>query len=193
MHPSFSEHRLRLTEPSICDASVKQYSGYLDIMDGRHLFYWCVVTLFSWHDVGRRCSFDCRFFESRGSPKDDPLVLWINGGPGCSSSTGLLFELGPCTISDEGRNTTYNKHSWINHANIIFLDQPVGTGFSYSSDGSTVSTSPVAGQDVYAFLELFLERLPKYANKPFHIATESYGGTFTPYIASVIHKKNKEL
>ena len=65
--------------------------------------------------------------------------------------------------------------------------------FRSSSDGSTVSTSPVAGQDVYAFLELFLERLPEYANQPFHIATESYGGIFAPNIASVIHKKNKEL
>jgi cathepsin A (carboxypeptidase C) len=136
---------------------------------------------------------NCRFFESRGSPKDDPLVLWMNGGPGCSSSTGLLFELGPCRISDEGKNTTFNEHSWINHANIVFLDQPVNTGFSYSTDGSTVNTSPDAGQDVYIFLELFLGKFPEYAKNPFHIATESYGGTYAPNIASIIHKKNKEL
>lgn len=134
-----------------------------------------------------------RFFESRNDPENDPLILWLNGGPGCSSSTGLLFELGPCSIADDGKNVTYNPHSWNTRANIIFLDQPVNVGFSYSSDGSSVNTSPVAGVDVYAFLELFLMRYPKYAKAPFHIAAESYGGTYAPNFASVIYKKNKEL
>lgn len=134
-----------------------------------------------------------RFFESRKAPADAPLVLWLNGGPGCSSSTGLLFELGPCSIANNGHNTTYNPHSWNSDANIIFLDQPVNVGFSYADDGTTVSTSPVAGKDVYAFLELFLNRYPKYANAPFHIAAESYGGTYAPNFASVIFKANHEL
>ena len=102
------------------------------------------------------------------------------------------MELGPCHIADEGRNTTLNAHSWNEHANIIFLDQPINVGYSYSDDGSTVNTSPVAGEDVHAFLELFLARFPKYADKPFHLAAESYGGTYAPNIASVIYKKNKE-
>lgn len=88
---------------------------------------------------------------------------------------------------------THNPDSWNEHANIIFLDQPVNVGYSYSSDGSTVNTSPVAGQDVYAFLELFLSRYTKYADLPFHLAAESYGGTYAPNIASIIHKKNQEL
>ena len=134
-----------------------------------------------------------RFFESRSSPADAPLVLWLNGGPGCSSSTGLLFELGPCSIVNEGKNTTYNPYSWNTHANIIFLDQPVNVGYSYAEDGTTVDTSPVAGKDVYAFLEIFLNRFPKYANQPFHLAAESYGGTYAPNIANVIYKQNKEL
>lgn len=132
----------------------------------------------------------CRFFESRTAPEDAPLVLWLNGGPGCSSSTGLLFELGPCNIAQEGTNTTHNKYGWNSHANIIFLDQPVNVGFSYSDDGSTVNTSPAAGEDVYAFLELFLTRFPKYAKAPFHLAAESYGGTYAPNIAAVIHREN---
>jgi cathepsin A (carboxypeptidase C) len=119
-------------------------------------------------------------------------VLWLNGGPGCSSSTGLLFELGPCSIADDGKNTTHNPYSWNTNANVIFLDQPVNVGFSYSTDG-TVNNSPAAGKDVYAFLELFLGRFPQYASAPFHIAAESYGGTYAPNIASVIHKANKEL
>ncbi|KAG6854174.1 hypothetical protein C0991_009826 [Blastosporella zonata] len=133
------------------------------------------------------------FFESRTSPADAPLVLWLNGGPGCSSSTGLLFELGPCRVANEGQNTTFNPHSWNNNANIIFLDQPVNVGYSYADDGTTVSTSPVAGKDVYAFLQLFLNRFPQYSTQPFHLAAESYGGTYAPNFANVIYNENKQL
>jgi cathepsin A (carboxypeptidase C) len=124
----------------------------------------------------------------------------LNGGPGCSSSTGLLFELGPCSIAKNVTSsttsapfTTYNPFSWTEHANILFLDQPVNVGFSYSSDGSTASNSPAAAKDVWAFLELFLTRFPEYAEADFHIAAESYGGHYAPNIASVVHKKNKEI
>ncbi|KAK0492073.1 Alpha/Beta hydrolase protein [Armillaria luteobubalina] len=172
-HASFEQHQLRVTKPQLCDPTVKQYSGYLDIEEDKHLFFW--------------------FFESRDSPKDDPLILWLNGGPGCSSSTGLLFELGPCRVGELGHNTTSNPDSWNSHANIIFLDQPVNVGFSYADNGKTVSTSPVAGKDVYAFLELFFHRFSEYSDLPFHIAAESYGGTYAPNIASVVHGENKKL
>jgi len=169
----FAKYQLRITEPDLCDSSVKQYSGYLDVAEDKHLFFW--------------------FFESRSSPADAPLVLWLNGGPGCSSSTGLLFELGPCSISNEGKNTTHNPYSWTSHANVIFLDQPVNVGFSYADDGTTVSTSPVAGKDVYAFLQLFLNRFPEYSKQPFHIAAESYGGTYAPNFAKIMYQENKKL
>ncbi|KAG6811216.1 hypothetical protein H0H92_008511 [Tricholoma furcatifolium] len=169
----FDRHQLRVTEPNLCDTSVKQYSGYLDVADDKHLFFW--------------------FFESRNAPEDAPLVLWLNGGPGCSSSTGLLFELGPCSVANEGKNTTFNPHSWNNNANIIFLDQPVNVGYSYADDGTTVSTSPVAAKDVYAFLQLFLNRFPEYSTLPFHIAAESYGGTYAPNFANNIFQENKQL
>ncbi|TRM61781.1 Alpha/Beta hydrolase protein [Schizophyllum amplum] len=172
-HPAFDQHQLRVTEPELCDASVKQYSGYLDIAADKHLFFW--------------------FFESRNSPKDDPVLLWLNGGPGCSSSTGLLFELGPCRVSEEGLNTTFNPHSWTERANILFLDQPVDVGFSYAEEGTTVNTSPVSATDVYAFLELFMNRFPEYSTQAFHVAAESYGGHYGPNIGSVIHKENKAV
>ncbi|OJA18684.1 hypothetical protein AZE42_08634 [Rhizopogon vesiculosus] len=76
---------------------------------------------------------------------------------------------------------------------MIFLDQPINTGYSYSDDGSTVSTSPVAGKDVYAFMELFLSRFPEYSTQPFHIAAESYGGTYVPHIANIIYTENKKI
>ncbi|KAJ7655989.1 carboxypeptidase C [Mycena polygramma] len=176
LHEAFSERQLRITKPELCDTSVKQYSGYFDIADDKHLFFW--------------------FFESRNSPASDPLVLWINGGPvntGASSMTGLLFELGPCSIANQGTNTTLNKYSWTSRANIIFLDQPVNVGFSYADGNTTVDTSPVAGKDVYAFLELFLSRFPKYSKQAFHISGESYAGTYLPNIARAIWAGNKQL
>lgn len=149
-----------------------QYSGYLDIAEDKHLFFW--------------------FFESRSTPSKSPLVLWLNGGPGCSSSTGLLFELGPCAIKNEGKSTEVNKYSWSTHANMIFLDQPVNVGYSYS-DGPVINNTPDAADDVYAFLQLFIGRFDKYAKLPFHIAAESYGGRYAPLIASTIHAHNQEL
>ena len=87
----------------------------------------------------------------------------MNGGPGCSSSTGLLFELGPCSIANEGQNTTYNKYSWTESANVIFIDSPVNVGYSYG--GKTVNSSPDTAEDLYAFMQLFYAKFPKFAKK----------------------------
>ena len=116
--------------------------------------------------------------------------MWLNGGPGCSSTTGLLFENGPCTITSP--NTTVpNPHSWNNATNMLFLDQPIGTGFSYASDGSKVDTLADLAVDVYAFLQLFSARFPALGEKPLHLAAESWGGHYGPHIASYVHAMNK--
>ncbi|WVR09210.1 hypothetical protein IAU60_006272 [Kwoniella sp. DSM 27419] len=159
-HPAFPEHRLRVVQPELCDPTVHQLSGYLDISETRHLFFW--------------------FEESRHKPKEDPLVLWLNGGPGCSSTTGLLFELGGCNIADKGENVTFNEFSWNNVANVLFLDREV-------------NNSPAAAEDVYAFLMLFISKFREYSKQEFHIAGESYAGTYIPNIASVIYKNNLAL
>lgn len=144
--------------------TVKQYTGYLDVVDqDKHFFYWA--------------------FESRNDPKKDPIVLWLNGGPGCSSLTGLFFELGPSSINAK-LETVHNPHSWNNNATVIFLDQPVNVGFSYSSNG--VADTVAAGEDVYAFLQLFFKKYPQYAELDFHIAGESYAGHYIPVFAAEI-------
>lgn len=151
------------------DPGVKQYSGYLDDDENdKHLFYW--------------------FFESRNDPMHDPVLLWLNGGPGCSSLTGLLMELGPSSVTED-IELKYNPFSWNNNASVIFLDQPVNTGFSYS--GGSVSNTIAASKDVYALLTLFFEQFPEYAKQDFHIAGESYAGHYIPVFAHEIlgHKK----
>jgi cathepsin A (carboxypeptidase C) len=148
---------------------VKQYSGYLDDEENdKHLFYW--------------------FFESRNDPKNDPVILWLNGGPGCSSLTGLFLELGPSSI-DSKLKLHDNPYSWNANASVIFLDQPVNVGYSYS--GSSVSNTIAAGKDVYALLTLFFKQFPEYAKQDFHIAGESYAGHYIPVFTSEIlsHKK----
>jgi len=162
--------RTKSVDPGVLGVDkVKQYSGYLDDEeDDKHLFYW--------------------FFESRNDPKNDPVVLWLNGGPGCSSLTGLFMELGPSSINEKGE-VVYNPASWNANASVIFLDQPVNVGYSYS--GSSVSNTVAAGKDVYALMTLFFKQFPEYAEQAFHIAGESYAGHYIPVFASEIlsHKK----
>lgn len=129
-------------------------------------------------------------FESRNDPANDPVVLWLNGGPGCSSLTGLFMELGPSTV-DENIKLVSNEHAWNSNATVIFLDQPVNTGFSYSSD--SVDSTVAASKDVYAFLTLFFEQYPDYAKQDFHIAGESYAGHYIPVFASDILKQESNI
>lgn len=131
------------------------------------------------------------FFESRNDPKNDPVVLWLNGGPGCSSLTGLFLELGPSSI-DKKLNTVFNEYSWNQNASVIFLDQPVNVGYSYS--GGAVSNTVAAGKDVYALLTLFFHQFPQYAKQDFHIAGESYAGHYIPVFTSeILSHKNRNI
>ncbi|KAM0788352.1 hypothetical protein ACM66B_001493 [Microbotryomycetes sp. NB124-2] len=168
-HPEFPSYQIRMKESSDwCDSSSKSYSGYLDIDTDTHLFF--------------------VFFEARHKPSEAPVVLWLNGGPGCSSMTGLLFELGPCSIANEGKNTTYNKYSWTESANVIFIDSPVNVGYSYG--GKSVNSSPETAEDLYAFLQLFYNKFPKFAKNDLHVTGESYAGTYIPNVGATIHKYN---
>ncbi|VDK27408.1 unnamed protein product [Anisakis simplex] len=74
-----------------------------------------------------------RFVESQNDPKNDPLVLWFNGGPGCSSLGGLIEELGPFYPNPDGKTLFENRFSWNKFANVIFLESPRDVGFSYRS------------------------------------------------------------
>lgn len=165
--------RVRTVDPSKLNVdNVKQFSGYLDDeANDKHLFYW--------------------FFESRNDPANDPVVLWLNGGPGCSSLTGLFLELGPASI-DKKLKVVNNPYSWNNNASVIFLDQPVNVGFSYS--GSSVSNTVAAGKDIYALLTLFFHQFPQYAKQDFHIAGESYAGHYIPVFTSeILSHKNRNI
>lgn len=121
--------RYKPVPAGICelDPNVKSYSGYADIGDNQHIFFW--------------------FFEARPSSSPEayataqedaplnatnaPLTVWINGGPGSSSMIGLFQELGPCGVGPDLKPFN-NPYSWTNASNMLFIDQPSMVGFSYS-------------------------------------------------------------
>ncbi|RKF81595.1 Carboxypeptidase Y-like protein A [Golovinomyces cichoracearum] len=172
---NFESYNLRSkkVDPSLLSVdTVKQYSGYLDDNENdKHLFYW--------------------FFESRNDPENDPVILWLNGGPGCSSLTGLFVELGPASI-DKNIHLVHNPYSWNSNASVIFLDQPVNVGYSYS--GRSVSNTVAASKDIYALLTLFFRQFPQYAKQDLHIAGESYAGHYIPVFAhEILSHKNRNI
>ncbi|KAH9913665.1 Alpha/Beta hydrolase protein [Fomitopsis serialis] len=174
-HASLPGYAVRVKKTEFCDPTVNVYTGYLDVDYGaKHLFFY--------------------FFESRREPETDDVMMWINGGPGCSSSMGLLMELGPCQIDMTGTShnrTTWNPYSWNAEANIFFLDQPVGVGFSYADYGETIETTEDATRNVHAFITIFFQTFTEFAGRPLHLAGESYGGRYLPAFASYIYDQNR--
>ncbi|KAJ7519140.1 hypothetical protein O6H91_20G024700 [Diphasiastrum complanatum] len=141
-------------------------------------------------------TFDARmfyfFFESRGNKTDDPLVLWLSGGPGCGSEVALFYENGPFHITDD-LSLVWNDYGWDKVSNIIFLDQPVGTGFSYSTDFRDIRHEEGGvSEDVYDFLEAFFKAHPQYLKNAFFVTGESYAGHYVPAVTSRIHSNNKK-
>ncbi|OHE93420.1 hypothetical protein CORC01_11285 [Colletotrichum orchidophilum] len=165
--PGFSL-RLGPDTASVCNSSTPGITGFIDAIDGddeSHLFFW--------------------LFESKHRPSNDPVILWMTGGPGASSiGYGNLMELGPCRIAPEGGYTIDNPYGWNTNATLIFVDQPVSVGYS------TGSNIPRGLQEASQMMDQFLRQLmiafPQYADLDFYIAGESYGGSWVPALASTI-------
>ncbi|KAL0479222.1 serine carboxypeptidase-like protein [Acrasis kona] len=124
------------------------------------------------------------FFEG---PKDAPVMMWLNGGPGCSSQIGLFAELGPLRIKED-ITLERNPDSWLNHVSLLFVDQPIGTGYS-SADGREHFTEneDEVTDHLYSLLSQFLVDHPEY-DVDFYLAGESYAGKFIPSLAERIVK-----
>ncbi|KAG7389971.1 hypothetical protein PHYPSEUDO_009229 [Phytophthora pseudosyringae] len=131
------------------------------------------------------------FYESRGSPETDPLVLWLTGGPGSSSMFALLTENGPCTIQPD-LTTKFNPYAWNSNANVIWLDQPTGVGYSFGSPADKDYNETNVGENIYWFLRGFLEQHPQYQGREFFVTGESYGGHYVPAAAHYLWEVNKQ-
>ncbi|KAF2170191.1 hypothetical protein M409DRAFT_19794 [Zasmidium cellare ATCC 36951] len=113
------------------------------------------------------------FFESRKDPKNAPLAIWLNGGPGGSSLLGALSENGPCFVHNDSRTTYLNPWSWNNEVNLLFIDQPNQVGYSYDVlTNVTVDIGPHGEQDEYIKPADFSEGIPEQ-NNTFLVGTSS--------------------
>jgi carboxypeptidase C (cathepsin A) len=178
--PSGWSAGLSLHRPRICEDpsnGVKQYSGYLTInsTEYKSFFFW--------------------FVEARKDPLNAPTALWFSGGPGASSMFALVGENGPCWVLNKTANgepsVEYNPFSWTEAANMIWVDQPSGTGFSIGTNSVVKSEHEVA-DDMYLFLEAFLLQFPQYG-KAIYLVGESFGGHYVTSIAHKIVQMNKQI
>merc|ERR1712157_339741 len=155
---------------ALCDDSVEQEAGYYRVTGTRDLnmFYW--------------------YFESRSDPANDPVILWMTGGPGCSDATALFLENGPCLLDGGRAFPRRNEFSWTSAASVIYIDQPCGVGYSYSNGSKSDEDHNEKGvaKHVGSFLLDFFEAHPELRDRPFYIFGESYGGHYVPAVASAV-------
>lgn len=148
----------------------QQFSGYITIDEKqqRSLFYY--------------------FVQAQNDPAaSKPLVLWLNGGPGCSSiGAGAFVEHGP--FKPSGNVLVQNQYSWNKEANMLYLESPAGVGFSYSANKSFYASvnDEITAKDNLMFLERWFDKFPEYKNRDFFITGESYAGHYVPQLAHLI-------
>jgi len=154
---------------------IESYSGFLtvDKPNNGNMFFW--------------------FFPAEEDPENAPVVIWLQGGPGGSSMFGLLKLHGPIitTVDEENLLTgvARNPYSWGRKHNMIYIDNPVGAGFSFSDQLPT--TQDMVSDNLYEFLQQWYTLFPAYQTNPFYAFGESYAGKFVPSITKRIHDENE--
>ncbi|KAL9450210.1 hypothetical protein AB3S75_012024 [Citrus x aurantiifolia] len=132
------------------------------------------------------------FVKSEKNPKEDPLLLWLTGGPGCSAFSGLAYEIGPVnfnTVEYNGSLPTLrlNPYSWTKEASILFVDSPVGTGFSYARTPHASQTGDFKQvHHLDQFLRKWLMDHPEFISNPFYVGGDSYSGITVPALVQRI-------
>ncbi|GAM28682.1 hypothetical protein SAMD00019534_118580 [Acytostelium subglobosum LB1] len=160
-------------EDKLNDVTPFSYSGFFTVNEtyDQNLFYW--------------------FFEAQNGNKDAPVLLWLQGGPGGSSLFGLFVENGPYSILDNLTMVPKNV-TWNSEYHMLYVDNPVGTGFSYTTDmrGYNTNQDEIAA-NLYSLLTQFYGIFPQYADNDFYVTGESYAGKYVPSLAYYILQQNK--
>jgi vitellogenic carboxypeptidase-like protein len=160
-----------VSHPEMDALGIKSYSGYLTV-DEKHnsnLFFW--------------------FFEAKMDAAKAPVVLWLQGGPGASSMFGLFTENGPFWLKTATKLSP-RKYSWHLNHNLIYIDNPVGTGFSFTDDGYSKNEKEV-GHNLYEGLKQFFTLFEELQPNDFFVTGESYAGKYVPAVSYTIHEENK--
>lgn len=165
-----------VVEPACPTHGETQFTGLLSISQGHSIYYWS--------------------FDSRNDPENDPVIFWMQGGPGASSMAGIFTEVGPCFLPAGEIDAKPNPWSWNNNATVVFLDQPVGMGFSHiDPTGPMAKSEKESAKDFEKFLNMFFaEVFPEKKHLPIHIATEGYGSHYgSAYLDHIIQSRKDRL
>lgn len=168
----------QVKHPAIPD-DIVSYSGYFTVnpVHGSSLFFW--------------------YFPAVHAAETAPVVLWLQGGPGASSLFGLFTENGPLAInaSDPSASTLLRReYSWHLNHHLIYIDNPVGTGFSaVTDDQGYAHDEKDVGRDLYAALQQFFAVFGELRTHEFYITGESYAGKYVPALGHTIHHENAKL
>ncbi|ESO82474.1 hypothetical protein LOTGIDRAFT_134569 [Lottia gigantea] len=151
---------------------IKSYSGLLTVNEtySSNMYFW--------------------FFPAQVDPANAPVLLWLQGGPGGSSLFGLFVEHGPYTVLEDGTLTLKNI-TWNKKYSLLYIDNPVGTGFSFTENNKGYATNEIdVGINLYKALVQFFQIYYEYQKNDFYITGESYAGKYVPAISYRIHLEN---
>lgn len=128
--------------------------------------------------------------------QDAPVAFWTNGGPGCSGLLGAFTEQGPFLTKSADGTLTENPYAWNKNVNMVFIEQPCGVGFSYSTakdtKGDYTADDDSAANDNYNLIQAFFAKFPSLSKNKLYLTSESYGGHYLPTLSKVIVDKNTE-
>ncbi|XP_023764075.2 serine carboxypeptidase-like 50 [Lactuca sativa] len=144
------------------------------------------------------------FYEAQNSSttslSETPLVIWLQGGPGCSSMIGNFYELGPWRVTASVKQNVEhlslepNPGSWNRIFGLLFLDNPIGTGFSIASTSEEIPRDQHAvARHLFIAIRKFIALDPLFKSRPIYITGESYSGKYVPSIGYYILKNNPLL
>ncbi len=170
---------------------VRSYAGHLHIDSTEypdaqnHLFYWFFES--------QTCNPNVSVPDQQDLISRTPLLIWLNGGPGASSLAGLFLENGPLSIGDDAAATVSpTTTSWNQEAHVVYVDQPIGSGYSYSDAGEYVPDETALSRMFCQGLREFFSAHPEYAQCPLYVCGESYAAKYVPAIAKEIDRQNRE-
>eukprot|EP01063_Lacrimia_lanifica_P015433 TRINITY_DN2219_c0_g2_i1.p1 TRINITY_DN2219_c0_g2~~TRINITY_DN2219_c0_g2_i1.p1 ORF type:complete len:446 (+),score=137.66 TRINITY_DN2219_c0_g2_i1:33-1370(+) len=127
------------------------------------------------------------FYEARGGGAGKPVILWLQGGPGSSGSMGNFFQLGPYRVDRVDGEVRMSKRAvtWVDEFNVIFVDQPIGTGLSYAPLLKLSGSLDAAADRMYRFVDTFYaqEDFARFRGHALYLAGEGFTGRFAPYFA----------
>ncbi|KAF5321764.1 hypothetical protein D9619_000585 [Psilocybe cf. subviscida] len=129
--------------------------------------------------------------KNRRTADKERLLFWFNGGPGCSSFDGAMMEVGPWRWDTKTDHDFFVKEGgWEEYTTVVFIDQPAGTGFSYTSTDKYVHTIEEAQKHMIEFLKNWYKVFPEYKHVDTYLAGESFAGQWIPYYADAILSSN---